>query len=521
MRGVGRQLGELAGETEQADELAKWLRGVTSGVTVKQLEQDFGYINKNRWTPFRNGSALIPEDLLERVVEKYVPPVERELQARRGKELLRAARGSQRVKAQICASRSPGALQQGSGESAAVDALLRLTASQEQLIEAERKLRDSEVREMYLKKVVSDLRRRQARTEVERDRAKEEARAALEREVQLLAEYRKLADNQLERARRSHVSALELRLTAEERVVHDQAAVQDTLPTGDELPHAQPVVTADVAGLPTLDQIGEALHLVDADLEQHERELSDLSQEIGQEPLSGSDYSNVVRGQLADSMSSAPPSDVFSSSALGDGASLRSERDSAAGSPANGRTGKSKRLRVGLLVGAAALALLPSTVYESGTVGLTNYVGGLPEKVIRGSSTPSYSWEGISSQATLTGSEGLQATFTPASRTAAIPLERRLKAKLILSVPEGTDRDCSDDHVGVSWTITADEGREIAAGSLVRKSGESVAISSDLPYEPESINLTVGKTVNTRDRCDYNLRLEKPAIHYSGWWGRT
>jgi hypothetical protein len=515
---VGRRLGELAGETEQANQLAKWLRGVTSGVTVKQLEDDFGYINKNRWTHFRNGSALIPEELLERVVEKYALPVEREIQVRRGKELLDAARRAQHVTAQVRARapRTTRAPQPGSGETAAVDALLRLTASQEQLIEAERKLRDSEVREAYLQKVVSDLRRKQAQTEVERDRAREEARAALEREVKLLAEYRRMAGNQLERARRSHASALELRLAAEEKVVHDQAAVEDTFSTGDGPVDTKPVPTAEVAQLPTLDQIGEALHLADDDLAQHERELSDLRREIGQEFLTGSDHTKVVRGQLADSTDDArPASDDSSSPALG-------EPDGRHRPPAGEGSQRRWRLKAGLLAGATAVLLFPLPYYESGTARLDYFGGNLPYKLIKSSPTPSYSWAGISSQEMLTNSEGLQASFTPSSSTPVIPLERRLTARLVLSVPEEADTDCPDKYVGVSWAITTNaDNREIASGSLAWKDGESVSIDQDISYEPETISLTAGRTVNTRDRCLYTLRLEKPAIHYRGWWEPT
>lgn len=514
-------MGDLAGETEQANELAKWLRGVTSGVTVKRLADDFGYINKNRWTPFRNGSELIPEELIVRVVERYAPPVEREIQIRRGSELLNAARRAQQAKAQIRLQSGPGAPEQKSDGASAVDALLRLAASQEQLIEAERKLRDSEVREMYLKKVVSDLRRKQAQTEVERNRAREEAREALAREVRLLAEYRRIAGDQLERARRSHVSALELRLAADEKVVRDQAAVHDAVSAGDGPVRPKPVPTAEMAELPTLDQIGEALHLVDDDLVQHERELSDLREEIGHEFLTGSDQTKVLRGQLADSTNNAPAGDDSSSSAT-EQAATRSEPDGGHGSSAGVAFKRRRRLKTGLVAGAAVLVLIPLTSYESGTVRLAYDGGSLPHKVIRSSSTPSYSWEGISSQETLTGTEGLQATFVPTSQTPVVPLERRLRARLLLSVPEGADAVCTDSDrlVAVSWAVVAGT-EEIASGSLVRKDGESVAIDGPLSYAPDTLTLVAGRTVNTQDRCDYTLRLEKPAIRYRGWWART
>lgn len=510
-------MGELAGKTEQANELAKWLRGVTRGVTVKQLEKDFGYVNKNRWTPFRNGTELPPEDLLERVVGKYTTPAEREARLSRGKELLRAARRAEREQLAPGNAGVPG---RGSeGTATAVDALLRLTASQEQLIEAERKLRDSELREAYLEKVVSELRRKQARTEAERDRAKEEARAALAREAELLAEYGKLARNQLERARRSRVSALELRLTAEEKVVRDQSTVRDSAFTDDEPSRTRPVETGP-AELPGLERIADALHLVDEDLTQHERELSALQREIGQnegQPLTGVVPLRTVRGQLAGTPHDVPTDGADASPA---DASFADEDPDRPARPES--SGRSRWPWAGVLAGATALLLLPLVFYESGTAGLGHYVGSLPHKATGSPSAPSYSWEGVSSQDTLSGSEGLQATFTPASPTTAVTLERRFRARLVLSVPEDPDdRACSDRYVGVSWAITADGGRTIAEGSLVRKNGESAAIDDALPYEPRTISLTVGKTVSTRDRCAYTLRLERPAIHYSGWWGRA
>lgn len=516
---MGRQLGELAGDTEQANQLARWLRGVMSGVTVRQLEADFGYINKNRWTPYRNGSALIPEDLLERVVGKYAIPAERELQVHRGKDLLRAARRAERAKVQIPGPRISGAPHTGSGQTAAtVDALLRLSASQEQLIEAERKLRDSEVREMYLKKVVSDLRRRQAQTEVERDRAKEEARAALEREVKLLTGYRAQADGQLERARRSHASALELRLTAEEKVVHDQAAVQDTVSTSRDEPPFTSVATADVTELPALDQIGEALHLVDADLAQHERELADLRREIGEESLIGSDRSKIVRGQLADSAGNLPASGDSTSSAVGES---RTAPYGSEASRANGRRRRPLWLWTGLVAGSAALLLVPMTLYESRTVGLDFDADSVPHKVIEASAGPSYFWEGVNSRETLMDTEGVWATFTPADPLPAIPVERRLKAKLFLTVPEKVDTDCPKWIVSVGWTITVDGEKEIASGFLLRKPGQSARINREVPSDAGTISLAVtpGENVATSDTCRFNLRLEKPELHYTGWWG--
>lgn len=527
-------MSELAGETEQADELAKWLRGVTRGVTVKRLADDFGYINKNRWTPFRNGSELIPEELMERVVEKYALPVEREIQVRRGRELLNAARRAQRAKSQIRVRRGRGAPEPGAdavagavadadaGEATAVDALLRLAASQEQLIEAERKLRDSEVREMYLKKVVSDLRRKQTLTEVERDRAREEAREALAREVRLLAGYRRRAGDQLERARRSHASALELRLAADEKVVRDQAAVHDAVSAEDGPALPEPVPAAETAELPALDRIGEALHMVDDDLEQHERELSDLREEIGPEFLTGSGRTKVLRGRFADSADDAPTGDGSTSSATAEAVFARGEPDGGHGSSAGVASRRRRWLRTGLVAGAAVLVLIPLTSYESGTVRLAYDGGSIPHTVIGSGPAPSYSWKHVSSQETLTGTEGLQATFVPASQTPAVPWERRFKARLLLSVPEGADAICTDSDrlVAVSWAVV-DGTEEIASGSLVRKDGESAAIDRPLPYAPDTLSLIAGRTVNTRERCDYTLRLEEPAIHYRGWWARA
>ncbi|CAM5545557.1 hypothetical protein SBADM41S_00056 [Streptomyces badius] len=74
--------------------------------------------------------------------------------------------------------------------------------------------------------MVSVLEERCTLLEGERDRAREDAQAELQHELQMSTEYRRQADEKLEHARRAEKRAYELRLAAEKQVTKERIALR-------------------------------------------------------------------------------------------------------------------------------------------------------------------------------------------------------------------------------------------------------------------------------------------------------
>ncbi|MFK0221235.1 hypothetical protein ACIQWN_23970 [Streptomyces vinaceus] len=218
---MARPLGELQGETAEANDFARWLRKTTNGVGVRQLESDFPY-SKSLWTQFRNGSRLIPRELLDQVVNRYLhEPAMRQRQLDEGHRLFEEALRSA-ARARTGENGAAPAARPRPGDA---QALLRLDDARLRQIEAMRRLHASERRCDQLQDLVSELERRCTLLQHERDRARDEVRAELQRQVQMSAEYRRQADLKLKRARRAREEAYELRLAAEAQVARAQLDV--------------------------------------------------------------------------------------------------------------------------------------------------------------------------------------------------------------------------------------------------------------------------------------------------------
>ncbi|MCX5016639.1 RICIN domain-containing protein [Streptomyces sp. NBC_00555] len=67
MAKAGRPQGGLKGQTEQANELAAFLRDLTRNSTVRELAERYR-ISKTSWGEYRSGSKILPWHLLERTV---------------------------------------------------------------------------------------------------------------------------------------------------------------------------------------------------------------------------------------------------------------------------------------------------------------------------------------------------------------------------------------------------------------------------------------------------------------------
>ncbi|MEV6735213.1 MULTISPECIES: hypothetical protein [unclassified Streptomyces] len=279
-------MGALRGRTEQANELAVWLRKVTLGKAVRTLEGDFAY-STTSWSEFRSGSRLPPEELLEAVAKRYVgEPRMRERQLAEGLRLLAAAREAEAALGAGANTPAPALLPVPvqRGTDVVTQALLRLDEARLRQIEALEKLAASERRRAQLEDMVSVLQERCTVLEVERDRAREDVRAELESELQISREYRRQADEKLEHARRAEEKAYQLRLAAEQQVARERTALNHIdEETTDSAPNPSATKPEDL-GLPALEQIRDVLQAAQEQLEVQDDELDDLEELIGLDP---------------------------------------------------------------------------------------------------------------------------------------------------------------------------------------------------------------------------------------------
>lgn len=299
---MGRPLGELRGRTAQANALATWLRDITAGLKVRELESQFPY-SKAMWTEYRNGSKLIPDRLLDSVVTQLIPePAMRERLLEKGRRLLAEAKDA--AAQQERGEAAPVVRQRGPGAPAA-EVFLRLDDARLQQIEAMRKLAASEKRCSQLEEMVSVLKTRCVELEGERDRAREEIRAEVQRELDLSVEYRRQADRQLEHARRANREAYELRLAAEEKVAREQLAVRQVVDEATDAGSAsvpQPSAHADQGmATPSMEQIADVLREAAEQLAEQDQDLDELREHMGLDRVGPpADEVVVVRGQVVD-----------------------------------------------------------------------------------------------------------------------------------------------------------------------------------------------------------------------------
>ncbi|MFB7785755.1 transporter substrate-binding domain-containing protein [Streptomyces vinaceus] len=302
---MARPLGELQGETAEANDFARWLRKITNGVGVRQLESDFPY-SKSLWTQFRNGSRLIPRELLDQVVSRYLrEPAMRQRQLDEGRRLFEEALRSA-ARARTGENGSAPAARPRPGDAQA-HALLRLDDARLRQIEAMRRLHASERRCDQLQDLVSELERRCTLLQHERDRARDEVRAELQRQVQMSAEYRRQADLKLKRARRAREEAYELRLAAEAQVARAQLDVLQR--SGAEAEDLAPLVApADAAGhLPLLADVAPVLHAIDDEMDENDQGMDALRAELRLPAADRSAYdSRIVQGVVEEGEAPSP-----------------------------------------------------------------------------------------------------------------------------------------------------------------------------------------------------------------------
>ncbi|OEJ36530.1 hypothetical protein [Streptomyces agglomeratus] len=325
---MARPLGPLKGLTDEADEFAKWLRKMTSGVTVRILETHFPY-GKSSWSAFRDGSKLPPPRLVEQLAERYVrEPAMRARYLADGLRLLRVAQEA----AKTLENGRDVPVPRPRRNDPVHEAFLRLDDARQWQIEALEKLAVSERQRRELEDTVSFLQERCTALESERDRAREDVRAELQDELQVSLEYQRQADEKLEQARRAEEKAYQLRLAAEKQVTLERMAFrqtqqdvgQGTVPP----PGSGPSIVQEL-NLPPLDQIHAFLEAKQQQLDAQDHDLARLDEQIGLGLTHTADQHEqpirLVQGHVVDSTRHPEPPHVLETPQDNTGKPLTSE----------------------------------------------------------------------------------------------------------------------------------------------------------------------------------------------------
>lgn len=314
---MGRPLGALKGRTEQANDFARWLRKITTGVTVRTLETDFPYA-KSSWSGFRDGSRLPSTELVEQVTARYLrEPAMRERQLAHGVRLLTAAQlAAKELESRDGDRELPVPPLPGPRRADPMTAaLLRLDDARLRQIEAMQKLAASERRREKLEDMVSVLEERCTLLEGERDRAREDAHAELQHELKISIEYRRQADEKLEHARQAEEKAYHLRLAAEKQVTLERMALrridQDAAPP--PITGSSPLPDLN---LPPLHQIHELLEAAQEQLDAQDEELHDLGEQIDLARRQGAEHekrppTQTLRGHVVEGTVAGRSQDVL------------------------------------------------------------------------------------------------------------------------------------------------------------------------------------------------------------------
>ncbi|MEV7937869.1 RICIN domain-containing protein [Kitasatospora sp. NPDC088264] len=292
MGSAGRPQGQLKGETEQANALARFVREVTGGATVRELAQRYP-ASKTSWSEYRSAEKDIPWHLLERLVHDCaVDPQARTV-------LLVRARALHEQAGRAAAGTAPS---HAEGRSAARQALERARQAQRQ---AEAGVAQAEDLIRVLVAIVAELRGElSAGTEDGAGpggRVSDGGYAAQSRRSRLREATRCLAE-----VRRIREDACQVQRTAgwEEDTVgllvdQERARAQDD---GGQQPGAELVVDGGVqAHLPVLRRL-------EADLVEVREALADQCREVSRMVRPTAAGSGIVRGELVRAPDNPPTS---------------------------------------------------------------------------------------------------------------------------------------------------------------------------------------------------------------------
>ncbi|MFD9051745.1 HlyD family secretion protein [Streptomyces zaomyceticus] len=312
----GRPLGELRGRTEEANKLADWLRKITALTTVRELAKNY-HCSTTLWSEYRNGSKLIPEMLLVKVVTDLITNAEmRARQLAEGRRLLKAAQEAERGRiGQQKTGRPAGPQKTPVLPAGVTDVLLRLDDARLQQIEALHKLADSQQNCARLETMVSYLQTQCAELTLQLDHARLEARDAqkLQAAIDQTETNRAQAEAHLRHARKANERAFELRLAAEANVTRALAEARNTAGAVTGLGTLLPQPADSRIDLPPLEQIGDVLRAVRDQLAEQDEGLDELGSHLGLAEsgvgAEGAGAPKVITGQVIGRQNARPGDD--------------------------------------------------------------------------------------------------------------------------------------------------------------------------------------------------------------------
>ncbi|MFD9722043.1 transporter substrate-binding domain-containing protein [Streptomyces sp. NPDC059076] len=379
---------EPNGDTQEANELAEWLRARVGTRSLRKLAVEFPS-GRTQWNDYINGRKLIPADLLKLVVDKLVPPGEQERQRKKGLALLEKAKS---------AAKSPNI----SPGSTPREYEMRLDDVRRGQIKAQEAVHGLTNAIWIIMNVVTGLKQRCTALEAERDqvrlrlqdaedtanqqRAKENSRRAAEDLRSLNQTEQDLAENKrllaeltkrLDRAQREKEEAEGLRIEALQQVEEYRRALIQL--TGRDAPAGPDDADLDSVPFPQLreGEYDRFLEIADRQLDLHTASMNAVREQIGLPvPSDASQETRTIPGQVVPSPSTdstdtatasgnpvpVPSTDSTDTHSATPSASIAPQGRGPV--PPTGTIGaQSRRKRRGLraaLIGAACLALIAS-----------------------------------------------------------------------------------------------------------------------------------------------------------------
>lgn len=309
MTKLGRPVQPVS-DTEETDRLARFLRRLTEGLTLRQLEEHFPAARKSLWGEYRRGAKDVPLELLTQVIKARVPAPLQERRLQEAKVLCQQAASARAGRGRLVPTPARSA------EAEAVHAYKELATAREGQLKAEQALRRSNDLVHVLLMLVGSLRSRVEELTIERDalaqqqpesRHLEQVRAERDKVQNQLLRYQE----ELDRARRERDQAEYLRMVAQQRAEEYQRRLEQyEQRAAENRPEDAVHEEAQVPPLPpevSLEEYEITLERISDDLDANAQELNLLRQQLGDTGLAETDQ-RVVRGEVVDNADNASPS---------------------------------------------------------------------------------------------------------------------------------------------------------------------------------------------------------------------
>lgn len=466
--GEGRSRGrpiKVQAETQQAAELAEWLQQVTKGWDARKLAERFPY-SKTKWADFRRGKELIPDWLLEQVVQALVrEPQLRRLELAKGRALLEAAEKAAAGKLPAQVRHLP-----------VTDLQARLEEAQRGQEEALQKLNDA----MALILVLMNAQRRLTE---EYEALEEQARRDQRRIYQLRHD---LARERLRQARALGEKAENLHLES-----HALAEVYRRLLRQEDrksLPLPSDFDASPALAPSALSEVERLMQESEEFLDNAEQSLEAVRRRLGLPPESP--YGTViVRGQLVDqdeSRGERPEEEPGRGEAEDSPTAPRAAPQAPKDSP-----GCVATFWTILLAGPVLLWLAAVGFYSGLDIHLKHADGRKPVTANENSSS-GYVWD---------VKKAMESTFRPDGDGKV----KELRGGLVISVPEG----CAD--VRIRWRLLID-GKEAEGGTLRGKNKYRPFLSHQISRFPKEVTLATAWEGGTAACPSHSVLWSQPRL---------